>query len=124
MYRNLKRVTLFSFCLLASSQTWPQIEVKDYPHAKSSDWFKTYIRGVGIGINVASIRPDRLALYCPPLTFTPDANEFIAILDREIIDESMKPGGLKDDTSIELLLLRGLLRKFPCNKPHDTIIRP
>ena len=51
MYRNLKRVTLFSFCLLASSQTWPQIEVKDYPDAKPGDWFKTYILGVGNGIS-------------------------------------------------------------------------
>ena len=122
--RCMERLAMFLLCLFVSSQTWSQVQVKDYPHAKSSDWFKTYIRGVGIGINVASIRPDRLALYCPPLTFTPDANEFIAILDREIIDESMKPGGLKDDTPIELLLLRGLLQKFPCKKRHDTIIRP
>ena len=113
--RRIERLAVLLLCLFVSTQTWSQIQVKDYPDAKSSDWFKTYIRGVGIGLKFASIRPDRLALYCPPLTFTPDADDYIAILDRQIIDETRKPGGLRDDTPIELLLLRGLLRKYPCN---------
>jgi len=117
---NKKRIELlavFLLCLFVSSQTWSQIQVKDYPDAKSSSWFKTYIRGVGVGIRLASIpRGHPLAMYCPPRTFTPDADEYIAILDRQILDESRKAGGLKDDTTIELLLLRGLFRKYPCHK--------
>jgi len=122
--RRIERLVGLLLCLFVSSQTWSQIELKDYPNAKSSDWFKTYIRGVGIGIKFASIESGRLALYCPPLTFTPDADDYIAILDRQIIDESVKPSGLKDDTRIELLLFRGLLRKYPCAKRRGTVIRP
>lgn len=115
--RRIERLAVFLLCLLVSSQTWSQIQVKDYPDAKSSNWFKTYIRGVGVGIRLASIhRSHPLAMYCPPGTFTPDADEYIAILDRQILDESRKPGGLRDDTTIELLLLRGLFQKYPCHK--------
>jgi len=115
--RRVERLAVFLLCLFVSSQTWSQIQVKDYPDAKSSSWFKTYIRGVGVGIRLASIpRGHPLAMYCPPGTFTPDADEYIAILDRQILDETRKPEGLKDDTAIELLLLRGLFRKYPCNK--------
>lgn len=115
--KRIERLAVFVLCLFVSSQTWSQIQVKDYPDAKSSSWFKTYIRGVGVGIRLASIpRSHPLAMYCPPSTFTPDADEYIAILDRQILDESKKPEGLKDDTTIELLLLRGLFRKYPCHK--------
>jgi hypothetical protein len=115
--RRIERLAVFLLCLFVSSQTWSQIQVKDYPDAKSSNWFKTYIRGVGVGIRLASIhRSHPLAMYCPPGTFTPDADEYIAILDRQILDESRKPGGLRDDTTIELLLLRGLFQKYPCHK--------
>lgn len=114
--RRIERLAVFLLCLFASSQTWPDIEVKNYPDAKSSAWFKTYILGVGNGIRWASIRPDRLALHCPPGSFKPDADAYIAILDRQILDESRKPSGLNDNTPVELLLLRGLMRTFPCNK--------
>ncbi|KPK52491.1 MAG: hypothetical protein AMJ63_09310 [Myxococcales bacterium SG8_38_1] len=110
------RLTVFLVCLLVSSPTLSDIKVKDYSLAKSSEWFKSYILGVGTGIRWASIRPDRLALHCPPGSFKPDADAYIAILDRQILDESRKPDGLHDDTPIELLLLRGLMRKFPCNR--------
>lgn len=115
--RRIERLAVFLFCLFVSSQSWSQIQVKDYPEAKSSDWFKTYIRGVGVGIRLATIPPIHpLAMYCPPRTFKPDADEYIAILDRQILDETKKPDGLKDDTTIELLLLRGLFRKYPCHR--------
>ena len=115
--RRIGRLAVFLLFFFASSHTWSQIHVKDYPDAKSSDWFKIYIRGVGVGIRLATIPPIHpLAMYCPPRTFTPDADEYIAILDRQILDESGKPGGLKDDTTIELLLLRGLFRKYPCHR--------
>jgi hypothetical protein len=115
--RRIERLAVFLLCLFVSSQTWSQIQVKDYPDAKSSNWFKTYIRGVGVGIRLASIpRGHPLAMYCPPSTFTPDADEYIAILDRQILDESRKPDGLRDETTIELLLLRGLFRTYPCHK--------
>ena len=114
---GIEPLAVFLLCLFASSQAWSQIQVKNYPEAKSSSWFKTYIRGVGVGIRLASIpRGHPLAMYCPPNTFTPDADEYIAILDRQILDESTKPDGLKDDTTIEFLLLRGLFRKYPCPK--------
>lgn len=114
--RRAARLTVFLVCLLVSSPTLSDIKVKDYSLAKSSEWFKSYILGVGTGIRWASIRPDRLALHCPPGSFKPDADAYIAILDRQILDESRKPDGLHDDTPIELLLLRGLMRKFPCNR--------
>jgi len=115
--KHIGRLAVFLICLFVSSQAWSQIQVKNYPEAKSSSWFKTYIRGVGVGIRLASIpREHPLAMYCPPGTFTPDADEYIAILDRQILDESSKPGGLKDDTTIEFLLLRGLFRKYPCHR--------
>ena len=115
--KRLERLVAFLVCLLVSSQAWSQIAVKNYPEAKSSDWFKTYIRGVGVGIRLASIpRGHPLAMYCPPGTFTPDADEYIAILGRQILEESSKPEGLKDDTTIEFLLLRGLFLKYPCHK--------
>lgn len=114
--RRAARLTVFLCCLLVSSPALSDIRLKDYSLAKSSEWFKSYILGVGAGIRWASIRPDRLALHCPPGSFKPDADAYIAILDRQILDESRKPDGLHDDTPIELLLLRGLMRKFPCNR--------
>jgi len=112
MYKNVKRVTVFLFCLFGASQ----IEVRDYPDAKSSDWFKIYILGVGNGIGWANSRPNRASLYCPPGVLKPDAHAYIAILDRQILDESRKPDGLRENTPIELLLLRGLARKCPCKQ--------
>jgi len=116
MCKNIKQVAVFLFCLFASSQACSQIEVKDYPHAKSSEWFKTYILGVGNGISWANSRPNRASLYCPPGVLKLDADEYIAILDRQILDESKKPDGLRDNTPVELLLLRGLSRTFPCKQ--------
>jgi len=116
MHRNAGRVSVFVFCLFTSPQAWPQIEVGNYPDAKSSDWFKTYILGVVNGISRGSLRPDRASPYCPPGVPRLDADDYIAILDRQILNETRKPGGLRDDTPIELLLLQGLAQKFPCKK--------
>jgi len=91
---------------------------KDYVQFNSVDResLNIYINGVGTGFSWANAmlnEPGSPKLYCQPPNLSLGTNNYVAILESQII-ELKKAGILKEDTPIELILLLGLKKTFPC----------
>ena len=83
--------------------------------AKAVPEVNSYLSGIGHGYYYANAYADSIGqhkLYCQPRNNVMDADNYIQILENEI-----KRGGHKPDETIELIMLSGLRRTFPC--PSD-----
>jgi len=117
MKRGLLIVFVFAFivtlCIVSLADA--EISIKDYDEVKNAEWFKIYINGVGIGITWANIAVTDKGqpLYCPPKKLALGAEDYLRIVQ----DSIEKNKTLKEKMPtypIEILLLRGLIEKFPC----------
>jgi hypothetical protein len=89
------------------------ISVKDYHDYKDQELFKIYISGVGEGflmMNSYLRSYEKPPIYCQPGKLVMNADNYINIIESEI------KRGAKQDSIIELLLLYGLIKTFPCGK--------
>jgi hypothetical protein len=110
---TMRRNKLFYFIVLFLLFVSPvKVEsVKDYLGSPLTTR-KAYVAGVGNGLFWANVYLKK-SLYCPPPNLAVYVDNYVDILDREI-DISRKNKTLTDDTHIELLLIEGLKRTFPC----------
>jgi hypothetical protein len=89
--------------------------VKDFPAHRKESWFESYIMGVGAGFlwaNTSLRHEGRMPLYCPPEKRGVSFDQYMAILNRELTLPDMR--AVDPRTPIELVLLSGLRRTFPC----------
>jgi hypothetical protein len=82
----------------------------------SQQWLQTYILGVGTGIMVTNTHLQLRGLstvYCPPETLGMRATNYLDIVDREL-DTAARLYGEHAQGAVEIALLDGLRRTFPC----------
>jgi hypothetical protein len=113
-----KIVTTMIGCLFLSSMAGADIRLGDYRKAKAiagTQWefMKTYFLGAGnayqwVNVQVPSLR--KSPLFCPPEQMILQEQNYLDILDAEILRRQPK-----DDSYIDPLLLMGLEFTFPCN---------
>ena len=111
-------LTLFVLLGFVNSPASGEIMVKDFDQLKDVQWFKVYMRGVGTGYAHANseLRVNKQKqLYCQPGNLALTVDNYLRILDDEI-QERRKEGQYIEDIPVELLLLKGLQKTFPCNK--------
>jgi hypothetical protein len=92
------------------------IKLKDYDQYKNSFTFKEYMAGVGEGFRWANSWIDKdgsgSKLYCQTEKLTLTHDDYLRILDYEIKGGS---AAYQQDDPVELILLKALQHKFPCN---------
>lgn len=95
------------------------VPLKDYEKFKKSESFYPYINGLGEGLKWANQMMEgkkKQPMYCQPHTAPPVKADFlIAIIEAEIKLFKETKSKTVDDFPIELLLIDGLMRAFPCN---------
>lgn len=107
-------ICLITMIIAIPSQA--EVTMRDYDKVKESKWFKDYIYGVGVGYGWANAELEASGqplLYCVPKNLALDVSNYIDILEREIRD-SLNKNTL--NSSVELILLEGLQKTFPCSK--------
>jgi hypothetical protein len=102
---------------LFSSYVFADVRLNDYRKAKTEggvqwEFIKTYFLGAGNAYGWASSLPStrKNPLFCPPKALILQEQNYLDILDAELI----KNQPMKDDTYIDIYLLLGLQRTFPC----------
>ena len=106
---------VFGFFLVSSANA--ELRIKDYKRIKDTEIFKTYILGVGVGVewaNTVVSNRGQSPLYCAPGKLAITTENFLQILQDYIEKnpEIIKPLG--PDLPIGLLLLKALQDAFPC----------
>jgi hypothetical protein len=105
-------------CLIyASGPVYGQMTIKKYQELKAKDalgdvWFQAYITGLGRGflwMNAVLASRGQPQASCVPEHLTLNADNYIDVLNRELKRDSMP-----DAMPIEMELLGGLMRPFPC----------
>ena len=119
--RRMRKLTLF--LLLMMLITWfavtplrAEVFLRAFDKWKSDETFKLYIEGVGIGYGWANTSLEhrkQSKLYCQPANLALDASNYIDIITREI---QANKNIYTPDTPVELILLIGLEKTFPCDK--------
>jgi len=112
------KIILIVFLMFALSLPLKaEMFLKDYEKLPLSEQenIKIYIYGVGIGISWANVKlkgPQKL--YCDPQHLVMNDDNFLSILEREILyQKKVSPLAYKE-FPIEMYLLQGLIRTFPC----------
>jgi len=89
-----------------------------YNEARSDErqwaYVKEYLNGLGDGMSVSSaalIQQNRVPLYCLPKEKVPNHDDYISLLDTFIAENPFLP-----ELPIESILLKSLIRAFPCPK--------
>jgi hypothetical protein len=106
--------------VLFAGQVSANITVKTYEEDKAAggnQWNATrvYIDGVGAGLqsaNAALRSGKQQPLFCEPLNFVITSENLLNILDQRIGKGSLSP--MSEDLPIEIVLLIGLQKTFPC----------
>jgi len=103
-----------TFLLIISSILYADISYSEYKNIKNKQYFKDYIGAVGIGYgwsNTFNKGIHQTELYCSPSNLALETSNYLSILRKEIEKESYK-----EDASIEMILMFGLIKTFPCKK--------
>jgi len=102
---------------LATAPARAEFFIKEYEKVKDSTAFKMYIEGVGIGYSWANnaIEPKQYQLFCPPPTLELQEKNYVNILKRELAENKVWISSATN-YPVELILLKGLQRTFPCKK--------
>jgi hypothetical protein len=100
-----------------------EVMVKDYREAMAGSpaeksVMEIYIAGVGSGINWANVLATtrKQPFYCQPEKLLLGTSDKLDIINREIEGASARINNL-DTWPIGVLLLDGLMKKFPCTNP-------
>lgn len=97
------------------------ITVSEFEKGKMNDkdYIKTFITGVGYGfswINTILISEGRPPLYCVPGNLVLNGDNYIRIIDDELVEDEKSNKSYSQSSPIELILFFGLERTFPCKK--------
>lgn len=101
-------------CIASISPAYSEISVKAYEGAKDSQSFKLYLSGVERGYSWANTALDlrgQAKLYCVPTKLSLTFENYANILAKELADN---PEIYALNTPVELILLNGLIKTFPC----------
>jgi hypothetical protein len=96
------------------SPAYSDVRFKDYEKLKNTQEFKLFISGVAEGVGLSNMILDTQGnkkIYCQPSNVTMSADNLLGILQREI-DENAKL--FNSDTLLGLILIRGLVKTYPC----------
>ena len=120
----IQKLRIMTFILaIAFTKASAGIPVSDWQSKfEGREYSKTYLIGVARGIEQANVRlmiDQRELLYCPPMKLAINVETYFDILNDEIRTQSNWTVGLDPSTPIELLLLKGLQRTFPCDQPKN-----
>ena len=102
------------FLVSAVSTARAEMNFKEYKAIKNTKEFHLYLKGVGEGLECAN---EELAargsktLYCKPEKETMNVEQYSDILKREVAENARE---LSDDMPMGLILLNGLIKRFPC----------
>lgn len=114
----MKKLVLF---LIAISIAIPlqagDVSMKVYLKTKETAQLKTYIDGLASGYmwaNGTLTNRKQPLLYCQPGNLSLGIKNYIDIIDREFQDNKK---GYSLDDNVELILLIGLQKTFPCGSP-------
>lgn len=116
--QKIDKVIIAILLLLFFSNTAIALDVQKYEELKktSREVLKIHINGVGDGYSwsngILNQRGDQ-AFYCPPSKIALNAENFIDIIDAQIV--KLKKSG-KVEIPVELILYFGLVDSFPCSK--------
>lgn len=116
----LKMIIILFIIFAGVNSVLAEVTFNEYQAIKDKTYFKAYLNGVGRGLHWAIIgneiylKSDK-SLYCLPNNLTLTAENYINILEQEI-KTKQKTETIPPDTFIELLLMNGLMRTFPCNQ--------
>lgn len=109
----LRYLLLVMLCIISSSAS-AVMSISYYQQYKNMFEVKTAVNEVGDAygwVNVELIAGGQRELFCPPYNLALEASNYISILETEL-----KTGRYKSEDSINLVLLHGLERTFPCKK--------
>lgn len=110
-------ITVVSFSSMAIGASWGP-SVKTYNKSKEIDIMRWFIDGLGRGFFVANVyvrMETKARLFCVPENLALEIENYIRILDDEIKRREESQGFEKvQEDPIDLLLLEGLKRTFPC----------
>lgn len=104
---------------LAAEPCTAEVRLRDYEQVRATERFRSYLHGVGIGYlwaNSTFYLDSGRRLFCLPDHVRLDASGFLDILDRQIRSDAATGVLNEPDTAVELLLLQGLRREFPCQE--------
>lgn len=90
------------------------MSMSDYIEARNSPATKAYVTGLGEGLDFASHQAESLhgaPLFCAPPRLKLTTQNFIDIIEAERI---VNPGKSSGPWPLVGVLLRGLVRTFPC----------
>lgn len=113
----LRALLFMLFSSLAVSPSNAEIKLSEYIGANNPNLFKEYIAGLGKGYYWANSQlkhKKQARLFCQPERLFLNADNYISILNKEI--KYTDYDYTTDDTIIEVILLRGLEKTFPCSK--------
>jgi hypothetical protein len=116
----MKRYLVVLLCAIAvTSLADGQVSfsIKKYQELKAGgrlgdQAFQAYIMGLGTGFTVMNTRLESNGwskVYCPPGKLSLTTESYLDLLDKELARSRLTP-----DMPIELVLLNGLARTFPC----------
>jgi hypothetical protein len=112
----LKSTFVVVAMVVACSAQASEFTTRTYDTAKQQPWFQSYVLGVGTGYSWANTElsgTHRKLLYCQPKEFALTEENYLDILEGQVKAE--RAGGHADlPVPLELLLLKGLERTFPC----------
>jgi hypothetical protein len=111
-----RTIIIFVGVLFLVSLAKAEVQVKDYDRLKDTAWFKIYMNGVGVGferVNAYLSEVKRAPLYCQPEKMTLTSEDYLNIIQDSI---RKNKDTIKFNYPIEMILLRGLMEKFPCKK--------
>jgi hypothetical protein len=104
--------------LFFSSTLKAEMLVEDYQHNKKDKFTQQYLLGVGRGIewtnSYVKVKNNGKTILCQPEKYILNLIDFQNIIDSELAQTQSKP-----NDPIELILLNGMIKKYPCNKSDD-----
>lgn len=112
----MKKVFLFLIIMSIAMPLQAQFILSTYNEERQYDSFKIFINGVGSGLLAANAmvkHRKQPPLFCPPDKLGLGIANYMSIIDGEIQDNKSI---YTLDTPIQLILLKGLQRVFPCDK--------
>jgi len=115
----MKKILLvFLMCAFLPLSLMAEISVGDYEKYSLSEKesLKLYITGIGNGIAWTNTElKETQKLYCEPAKLAINSDNYISILEEQITyTKKLMPGKEYQKFHIEMLLVKGLIRTFPC----------
>lgn len=111
------RTATFVALIVVSTGATAEIPLSQYDQFKTTDTFKTYMTGVGIGLKWANAmlkNEGKSPLYCAPDNVGFDQNDYLSLLENEVEKKNLRKDS--PDAAVEMVLLFALKNAFPCGK--------